>query len=290
MNSIAFGVEIASNIDLGPLPEAVPVFPAVVFRHRQVQHLGGSVLADASFQTQGRVLSFAHSGARARSRVQDLLQFSIHLQRGLILCTSTADATPELVRYWFLQKALPLYLLLSGYVEMLHASAIAVGDRVVGFLAPSGTGKSTMVHHFLSMGHALIADEHLMVLPGTTTVVPTIPYLRQRRIAESLGDCAAAYCAAPRPLQALYLLQRAGKQEPVRIEQLSGAAAGVSLCMQKQFETRLFYKSDTLAHVPPLRLKRLLALAETVPVKRIHVPRDMARLHECYAAIQKDLE
>ena len=290
MTHHAFGTEIASNLDLGRLPLMPTLLPLVTLRHRLVSSLGHRGGFSTRYSAQGREVRFSLAGRTVQLRIEGLVQFSFLLKQSLILCTATSHATVEQVRYWFLQKALPLYLLLSDTVEILHASAVEIGGRIVGFLAPSGTGKSTLLRQFLHEGHPLVADEHLVVLAGTTTVLPTLPYFRPKRDLESLGERSKSFCTEPRPLEALYLLERGAADAAVAIEPLTGATAVASLCQRKQFEMRARVYPASFAHLPATRLRRLAALATSVPVKKIAIPRSLGRLPEVYAAIRHDLE
>jgi hypothetical protein len=233
-----------------------------------------------------------------RIRIGDSMQFSILLRRGLVLCTATAVVSAEQIRYWFLQKVLPAYLLLSGEVEILHAGAVEIKGRVAAFLAASGTGKSTLVHHFLSQGHALLADEHLLIAhrsdgpngsSGVSMVLPTIPYLRPFRKLECLGDYTERFCTRAYPLHRLYLLEAALPADPVSIEQLRGNAAGIAVCMRQQFDIGKLAASAVLHRLPKDRFARVARLAAEIPVKRVRVPRDLSRLREVHDAILQDM-
>lgn len=289
MAGLAFGAEVTSNVDLGFLPEAASLLPAVTFRHRRIGSLGPRDPEGRTYYSQARQITSSVVRGSLRVRIGDLVQYSLMFDRALVLCLSTGQATMDQVRYWFLQKALPAHLLLSGRVEVLHASAVIVGGAVAAFLAPSGTGKSTLVQYFLSRGHQLVADEHVLVLAGSTTVVPSIPYLRPERTLECLGQRTDNFCNRGLPLGGLYLLERALPEAPVTLERLRGAAAAIMLCQRKQFEVNACLEIPALAHVPARRLARLAQLAAQVPVHRIHVPRSLGRLPDVYAAICADL-
>ena len=223
------------------------------------------------------------------------MQFSILLRRGLVLCTATAAASVEQIRYWFLQKVLPAYLLLSGRVEILHAGAVEIKGQVAAFLAASGTGKSTLVGHFLSQGHMLLADEHLLIAHelngsgGVKMVLPTIPYLRPYRKLECLGDYTEQFCTSAYPLHRLYLLEAALPEDSVSIEQLRGNAAGIAVCMRQQFDIGKLAASAVLNRLPLDRFARVARLAAEIPVKRVRVPRDLSRLREVHDAILQDM-
>lgn len=49
---------------------------------------------------------------------------------------------------------------------MLHASAVAVGNRALVVTGQSGTGKTTIARHALAAGATLLSDEIVQLLPG----------------------------------------------------------------------------------------------------------------------------
>jgi hypothetical protein len=62
----------------------------------------------------------------------------------------------------FFAQALPLAAALQG-LEVFHASAVAVGGRVVAFVGPSGTGKTSVAAHIVTLGASFVTDEVLAV-------------------------------------------------------------------------------------------------------------------------------
>lgn len=64
---------------------------------------------------------------------------------------------------------------------VLHASAVAVGDRVVAFVGGKQWGKSTLAATLCARGHKLMADDVAAIEfsgDGCPTVVPAFPHLR----------------------------------------------------------------------------------------------------------------
>jgi len=57
-------------------------------------------------------------------------------------------------------QVLPLAATLQG-VELLHASAVALDGRAYAFVAPSGTGKTSLAVHLVARGASLVADDAL---------------------------------------------------------------------------------------------------------------------------------
>jgi hypothetical protein len=69
-----------------------------------------------------------------------------------------------------LAQALPLAAVLQGR-EVLHASAVAFGDRGIALLGPSGAGKTTLAAHLLARGARLVTDDVLAVTAAGGAVV-----------------------------------------------------------------------------------------------------------------------
>lgn len=53
---------------------------------------------------------------------------------------------------------------------MLHASAVAIGDRALVVTGQSGTGKTTIARHAAAAGATLLSDEIVQILPGGVCV------------------------------------------------------------------------------------------------------------------------
>ena len=60
------------------------------------------------------------------------------------------------------RRPCPLAASIQGY-ELFHASAVAMDDRVVAFVAPSGTGKTSLATQLAASGWPLVTDDVLAV-------------------------------------------------------------------------------------------------------------------------------
>lgn len=69
-----------------------------------------------------------------------------------------------------LAQALPLAAVLHG-LEVLHASAVALGGRGLALLGPSGAGKTTLAAHLVARGARLVTDDVLAVTATGGAVV-----------------------------------------------------------------------------------------------------------------------
>jgi hypothetical protein len=74
---------------------------------------------------------------------------------------------PPAVAWWYWQRllvgqVLPAAAALRGF-EVLHASAVSLGDQAIAFAGDSGLGKSSLALRLLQRGAALIAEDVLTV-------------------------------------------------------------------------------------------------------------------------------
>jgi hypothetical protein len=123
-------------------------------------------------------------------------------------------------------QALPIAAALHG-LEVLHASAVCYGSMAVAFVAPSGTGKTSLALHLLAHGAGFLADD-VVALEADGDTLLTHPGIglahapsterealasagvdirwpaasaRKRRVTVPLPD-------APVPLRTIYFLER----------------------------------------------------------------------------------
>lgn len=195
--------------------------------------------------------------------------------------------------HFFFAHALPLWLESRG-VTVLHASAVAHGDRVVAFLGPSGVGKSTLCAELVGAGWGFVADDGLAVEEddrGAWRCLPGPPWLRlwpsalegrlgipaaelprvhatleKRRLAVDGPDTPSV--AGDLTLAAVYLLDRAAEE--------SGGAPDLSACTRGEALVRLVEHSLAAAPLAALglageRLDRLARLAAGVEVERLQI-------------------
>ena len=86
-------------------------------------------------------------------------RYVISSDGSLLRCALPKVAPQRWQRLLFAQP-LPLAALLQGHT-VLHASAVAVAERARVFIAPSGTGKTSLAGHLVSRGATLMADDAL---------------------------------------------------------------------------------------------------------------------------------
>ena len=147
-------------------------------------------------------------------------------------------------------QVLPLAAQLQGF-NMLHASAVCVGDTTVAFSAVAGTGKSTLAANLVARGHALVTDDVLAVSTSESGVIAhpgprllglarseydRLPEDGQEALGSIIGYLDKLYLEtparnAPAHLRLFYFLVREGagvleirEQRPADPRQLLGAA------------------------------------------------------------------
>jgi hypothetical protein len=147
-------------------------------------------------------------------------------------------------------QSLPLAAQLQG-LNVLHASAVRVQDACVAFVAPAGTGKSTLAANLVAHGHRFLTDDVLAVSVARTGLMahsgPALlgladaEYERLSSVARgtlgaAIGRLDKLYLAtkpepAPTPLHMVFFLSRQGtgeleirEQRPPKPAQLLGSA------------------------------------------------------------------
>jgi len=220
-------------------------------------------------------------------------RFTFRLTPGLpeIWCRRGADGAGDVIERWLLQYVLPMHLMIERRREFLHAGAVRAGDGAVAFVGPSGAGKSTIVDHFLRRGHGLLTDDKLAIVrePGRVVGVPGIPFYCADPAKQRI-DHAADFVERPLPLRAVYLLEPAASTASPRIDPVRPAAAAFALARRCELQVPSPVR-EALTLPPPWTQAIALgvALADRVPVRRLAVPRRLARLGDVYEAVLADL-
>ncbi len=285
-----FGLHVCADV---PLPELKPVAPEEgdVYIYRDVL----APMAEG-LERQGN-----------RLRVTATEALLIYDEVGLLRIEAgqriTYDVPPELpgetLRVLLLGIGLGILMHQRGHL-VLHASAVAMGDRVVAFIAEKGQGKSTMAAALHARGYPLVTDDVLVLAEqpeGPPLVLPAYPQLKlwpdalaqamqtapdglprvhpaiEKRVAR-LPDGVDR----PLPLAALFAL-RLG--EAVRIRPLRGQEAFLELLLHT-YTRALLEQSRALAR----HLQQVGHLARYVPVLTLERPPGLELLPDVVAAIE----
>lgn len=210
------------------------------------------------------------------------------------------------VSYWLERQGIPV----------LHASAVAVEGKAVGFMATNKGGKSSLAISLMERGYPLLSDDLLGVQAGDPhwEARPGFPSMRMwPDLAERVmgADWASLPLAHPlyakrrvpvgpagfgqfvdrsQPLACLYLPERqepgeaGGNGSPVRVETVPAAHAVVEL-VRGSFLRRV----PLAAGFAPNRLRLFSDLAGRVPVRRLVYPSGFHRLSEVTDRILQDI-
>jgi hypothetical protein len=173
---------------------------------------------------------------------------------------------------WLLGSVLGFAMALRG-LPTLHGSVVAVNGQAIGLLGVSGAGKSTLAAAFVAAGHAMLADDHLVVahdaggyraLPGPPRLrlwpasLPvieaepaTLPFSADTDGKHFVAPAPNAYCAQALPLAAIYILMpRTAGRAQVACETLSPAAA-LNALMNQRFSTAPLFPSLPSSRISP---------------------------------------
>lgn len=163
-----------------------------------------------------------------------------------ILVDPAPGASDRNVRIFLLGSALGILCHQRGLLP-LHANAIVVEGKAVGFAGRSGSGKSTLAAHFQRSGYEVLCDDVCVLSFGTDGAPYAWPGLPRLKLwgdaASAFGHdpasldramdgvdkyhvpVAAAGAVRPIPFRRLYVLGRADSAEEGRIERLRGKEA-----------------------------------------------------------------
>lgn len=289
-----FGLTLQSEI---PLPELIEATGAVgeadVVIERDavaVPVAGPPPVAGLFVAGEGAVLRVSGVG---RYRISGGSRIAVDADPGA-LCRN--------VRLFLLGSAMGVLLHQRGIVP-LHANAIDLHGRAIGFLGHSGSGKSTLAAAFHDQGWRVLSDDVCAVEEGDDGFLaqPGIPRLRLWRDAiERSGRVADGYERAfddldkytvaidaeageAVPLTALYLLAPPGEGD-FAIRRLTGADAVDALMANT-------YRGRFVAMVGDRRryFETCVALSRRVPLFELVRPWDGARVSETVARVEAHL-
>jgi hypothetical protein len=234
-----------------------------------------------------------------RLEFDDTGTFDVRPRDRLIAWYPGPSVTEAAVRADLLGRVMALAAHADGLLS-LHASAVSIGGRAIGFLGPKHAGKSTLAIAMVRHGAKLITDDTLVLrTPGGGTVWAA-PGVQRVRLwsdsARALGAQPSADAGAKPtidrltsaelesgevPLSACYVLENADESTsaPMRRERMSSVHAAVA-CVR-------FAKLGALAGgvAGTAVLDRAVRVTRAVPVFAASIRRDLARLDDVATAI-----
>lgn len=239
--------------------------------------------------------------ARTALRLQfdDTGVFDLHDQASRIVWYPKAGCEPDVARADLVGRVLPLAQHERGLLA-LHASAVCIDGRAIGFMAPKNYGKSSLAMSLVTAHNAkLLTDDTLIVSPASGVAVPGVhsvrlwqetaghfqqlgasrPVLSDKRIFEQLPDESLEMGEAP--IDALYTLVPTGADNEVTVhrEALDGFAATIALIQYQKLGPLL--GGPDAARV----FDGAASLAARTAVFALHIARDFSRLPDAARAI-----
>ncbi len=186
--------------------------------------------------------------------------------------------TPERLRFWILHTFFPLVLELERSYRILHVGSVEIEGRPVLFSAFSYGGKSTLTDYFIRQGHTLLSDDSLAIEKQDDAyyAISSYPFHRPFRKLETLGYFVTDFAIEPKPLHAVFLLEKSDPDASVVVTEIKGIEKF------KAFHYSAFINFDFMKEE---RFEFFMEMARYVPVYKVKVPWDLNRLHEVYDKI-----
>lgn len=254
---------------------------AVLLGEERIQHIGNRL--------------WRHSEGY-RMEYDDTGMFDVSADGHDLYWFGSADVDADLRFVDFSGRVLAIALHLMGKLT-LHGSAAVLGDQGIAFLAPKGSGKSTIAMSLAAAGGRLASDDMVTLEPGEPVEAwPGPASLRLwRHTADALGlDYLTQTIGAgakqtlsqlpsemvmsdPFRLSAIYILTPVtgeGSDPAVERILLDPMSAALALVPNNKIGS-LFDATDSA-----IVLKRIASITKTVPVYQLRVLRDFARLTE----------
>lgn len=147
-----------------------------------------------------------------------------------------------------------------------HASAVAIGGKVIAFAGDSGRGKSTLARELASrvaLGAQWVADD---ILPVTTSESGTFALPRFPQLKVPAAAQPGASLPESLPLDSIFVLEEAESTRPLTIERLDPVGA-VKMILSHTVGSRMFSSELLRRH-----FEFCANVAAGVPVFRLHYP------------------
>jgi hypothetical protein len=235
----------------------------------------------------------AYSGREGRKgRIHVPGVASFHFEPGQSAVTAEVESDEDSVVDAYCGMVLPLALQAAHGLEVVHASGVKRGDRVVVFSGISESGKSTIARGFAGRGCEVWADEAIAFrVPSeglvTTVALPFRPKLRpeSRAYFVDTAEITRVVEWSTAPLTALFVLdRRRDETRAVQIERLSVTEAFVAVLPNG-------YRFRPLGEERERQMiLSYLELVAAVPIFRLTYELGLERLPEMLDSIEDALE
>ena len=179
-----YGLRVCSNMEIS----ALPVLPNISEANQQYEVTITFDPTIADFDIYGCPHPIYIDLTETRCVMFDRRYglFILTEGRDVVIQPSEAQNLDQL-RLYILGTVLTVLLYQRGILA-LHGSAMAIGDSVVGVIAPSGTGKSSTAAALYNKGYRLLSDDAVSIVfqNGQYCVYPGYARLK---VSESVADC-----------------------------------------------------------------------------------------------------
>jgi hypothetical protein len=179
----------------------------------------------------------------------------------------------------------------------LHGSAVQVGDRAVGVIAPSGTGKSSTAAALYHQGYKLLSDDAIALefRNGQYYVHPGYPRLKISNEVAAQLDCGEEYLVEHHPEcgEVSFDATHQFAMEPLPLQQIyvlhSGEALNVETLSQRDAVFSVMTNSLPtmwLQHHNPAQFKQATDFVKQVPFYRLTRSQDLGDLPKMMDLLQ----
>jgi hypothetical protein len=311
---VAFGLTVRSShpvaglvaapcegaVDLYVWFDAVPDIPAVHGRQRELWYASQDTDRGAPTLQVWRIAG----GAFFRFLYADGTEFVVEGTGHEVWARWTDASTIEDTITYLLGPVVGFVLRLRG-TTCLHGSVVAIGESAVAFLGAANAGKSTIAALFARKGHAIVADDVVVLAErdGMICAAPAYPQLRLRPDAVSMlyGSVDAlprftptwdrrcldlvapgSFASTTVPLRCIYVLDERVASEAPRISALSKPQSLLAL-IANGYGNHLLHPDHQRR-----QFACLSAVSTRVPVRMLAVPAGVDRMGTLYDGVFDD--
>lgn len=195
-----------------------------------------------------------------------------------IIYSKGKNYAPQRLRFWIYHTFFPLVLELQRKYRILHVGAVEIKGKPVLFSAFSFGGKSTLTDYFIQKGHTMLSDDSMAIDKRGERyyAIASYPFHRPYREVETLGYLVKNFATDPKPLHAVYLLEKSEPDVEVKIVELKGI---------EKFKAFHYSSFIDFSFMKQERFTFFTEMAKHVPVYQVKVPWDLERLDEVYEKI-----
>ena len=187
-------------------------------------------------------------------RFVGLVDFEVKVPEREIIVYGMTNEYKDTVIHLLLDHIVPRVVAHEGML-MLHAGAVAVGQQAVGFLGPTGAGKSTLIASFCNRGYPLLSDDCLPLMLQDSDVIAYSGYPGLRLWDDSIANIAekkmpiaqnvahynnkkridltqstTLFCEHPLPLGALFVLSSTNEtDQDISVSPISSREAVITM-------------------------------------------------------------